>query len=54
MSDRLLKIHLTYSKELYDQLPAESFMPVDGLADVGEHTAEKIIELISTQKEALL
>jgi len=26
---------------------AESFMPVDGLADVGEHTAEKIIELIS-------
>jgi len=26
---------------------AESFMPVDGLADVGEHTAEKIIELIA-------
>ena len=26
---------------------AESFMPVDGLADVGEHTAERIIELIS-------
>jgi hypothetical protein len=26
---------------------AESFLPVDGLADVGGHTAEKIIELIS-------
>ncbi len=26
---------------------AESFMPVDGLADVGEYTAKKIIELIS-------
>jgi len=26
---------------------AESFMPVDGLADVGEHTAERIIELIN-------
>ena len=25
---------------------AESFMPVDGLADVGEYTAKKIIELI--------
>jgi hypothetical protein len=27
---------------------AESFMSVDGLADAGEHTAEKIIELVST------
>jgi hypothetical protein len=27
---------------------AESFMPVDALADVGEHTAKKIIEMIST------
>ncbi|MBW1689882.1 MAG: hypothetical protein DRG87_09050 [Deltaproteobacteria bacterium] len=26
---------------------AESFMPIDGLADVGEHTAEKIFELIT-------
>ena len=26
---------------------AESFMPVDGLADVGEYTAEKIIELFT-------
>jgi hypothetical protein len=31
---------------------AESFMPVDGLADVGEHTAEKIIELIGPQKHS--
>jgi hypothetical protein len=30
---------------------AESFMPVDGLADVGGHTAEKIIELISLQQQ---
>jgi len=29
---------------------AEAFMPVDGLADVGEHTAEKIIELIGPQQ----
>jgi hypothetical protein len=28
---------------------AESFMPVDGLADVGEYTAEKIIELITPE-----
>jgi hypothetical protein len=29
---------------------AESFMPVDGLADVAEHTAEKIIELIGLKQ----
>ena len=28
---------------------AELFMPVDGLADVGEYTAKKIIEIVTTQ-----
>jgi hypothetical protein len=27
---------------------AESFLPIDGLADVGEHAAEKIIEVVAT------
>ena len=29
---------------------AEAFMPVDGLADVAEHTATKIIELITSER----
>jgi hypothetical protein len=59
MTDNYQKIVQDNLKKLYDPLPpdlthrlaavrnADRFMPIDGLADVGEYTSKAIIDLIA-------
>lgn len=59
MTDNYAKIVQDNLKKLYDTLPRDldqrlaatregnRFMPMDGLADVGEYTSKKIIDLVT-------
>ncbi len=59
MSDNYAKIVQDNLKKLYSGLPrdldqrlaaardGDRFMPMDGLADVGEYTSKKIIDLVT-------